>query len=66
MVSYSGFSPDGLEAFERGRPVALIPMDEGDLYEVLDRSLSLPEILWAKARRVAETNRCFVPVRLLR
>jgi hypothetical protein len=66
IVSYSGFSPDGLEAFERGRPVALIAMDGLDLYEVLDRSMPLPGILRAKARCAAETNRCFVPVRLLR
>lgn len=65
FVSYSGFSEDGLEAFERGRPTALIAMDGGDLYEVLDRSLPLADILRAKARRAAETNRCFVPVRTL-
>ncbi len=65
IVSYSGFSPDGLEAFERGRSVALIAMDGADLFEVLDRSLALPDILSTKARRAAETNRCFVPVRLL-
>lgn len=65
IVSYSGFSPDGIEAFERGRPVALIAMDGADLYEVLNRGLPLPEILRAKARRAAETNRCWVPVREL-
>lgn len=65
IVSYSGFSPEGLEAFERGRPVSLIAMDGSDLYEVLDRNLSLRDILRAKARRAAETNRCFMPVRLL-
>ena len=65
IVSYSGFSPDGLEAFERGRPVALIAMDGSDLHEILDRGLPLTEILRAKARRAAESNRCFVPVRFL-
>ena len=65
IVSYSGFSPDGLEAFERGRPVALIAMDGADLYEVLNRGLPLPEVLRAKARRAAETNRCWVSVREL-
>ena len=65
FVSYSGFSEDGLEAFERGRPTALIAMDGGDLYEILDRSLPLADILTAKARRAAETNHCFVPVRIL-
>jgi Restriction endonuclease len=65
LVSYSGFSADGLAAFENGRPTALIAMDGLDLYEVLDRSLALADVLGAKARRAAETNRCFVPVRLL-
>jgi hypothetical protein len=65
FVSYSGFSPDGLAAFESGRPTALIAMDGLDLYEVLDRGLALSEVLCTKARRAAETNRCFVPVRLL-
>ena len=65
IVSYSGFSSDGLAAFEIGRPVSLIAMDGADLYELLDRSLSLTDILTAKARCAAETNRCFVPVRLL-
>jgi Restriction endonuclease len=65
FVSYSGFSADGIARFDSGRPTALIAMDGADLHEVLDRNLSLPDILTAKARRAAETNRCFVPVRLL-
>jgi len=65
FVSYSGFSPDGIAAFDSGRPTALIAMDGSDLYEVLDRNLSLLDVLAAKARRAAETNRCFVPVRVL-
>jgi len=65
LISNSGFSVDGLQAFERGRPVALIAMDGADLYETLNRPIPLPEILRAKARRAAETNRCFVPVREL-
>jgi hypothetical protein len=65
FVSYSGFSADGLAAFDSGRPTAIIAMDGLDLYEVLDRNLSLPDVLTAKARYAAETNRCHVPVRLL-
>jgi len=65
LVSYSGFSADGIAAFESGRPTALIAMDGLDLYEVLDRGFALPDVLRAKARRAAETNKCFVPVRLL-
>ena len=65
FVSYSGFSSDGLASFGSGRPTALIAMDGNDLHEVLDRNLSLPDVITAKARRAAETNHCHVPVRLL-
>jgi hypothetical protein len=65
LVSYSGFSVDGLGRFDSGRPTALICMDGLDLYEVLNCNLSLRDVLTAKARRAAETNQCFVPVRLL-
>ena len=63
FVSYSGFSADGLAAFERGRPTGIIACDGLDLYEILSRRLPLPNVLLAKARRAAETNRCYVPVR---
>ena len=65
FVSYAGFSPDGLASFDSGRPTALIAMDGLDLHEVLDRNLSLPDVITAKARRAAETNHCHVQVRLL-
>lgn len=63
FVSYSGFSPDGLTAFNSGRPTAIIAMDGLDLHDMLERRLTLPDVLRAKARRAAETNRCFVRVR---
>lgn len=64
-ISYSGFTPDGLEAFSRGRQTNLICIDGLDLYEVLQGGLSLPEVIERKVRRAAETNRAFVPVREL-
>lgn len=63
FVSNSGFSAEGLEAFTRGRQTNLICVDGLDLYEVLSHQVSLIEVLEAKARRAAETNRAFVPVR---
>jgi hypothetical protein len=63
FVSNSGFTPDGLEAFSRGRQTNLICVDGLDLYEVLSRKVSLVDVLEAKARRAAETNRAFVAVR---
>jgi restriction endonuclease len=62
LVSNSGFTADGLEAFSRGRQTNLICADGLDLYEVLSRQVSLIEVLEAKARRAAETNRAYVPV----
>lgn len=65
FVSNSGFTAEGLEAFSRGRQTNLICMDGLDLYEVLSRRVALTTTLEAKARRAAETNRPFVPVREL-
>lgn len=63
FVSNSGFTADGLEAFSRGRQTNLICADGLDLYDVLSRKVSLIEVLEAKERRAAETNRPFVAVR---
>lgn len=63
FVSNSGFTADGLEAFARGRQTNLICADGLDLYEVLARRVSLVDVLEEKARRAAETNRAYVPVR---
>jgi hypothetical protein len=65
FVSNSGFTADGLEAFGRGRQTNLICMNGLDLCEVLARRVSLTAVLEAKARRAAETNRAYVPVREL-
>lgn len=65
FVSNSGFTSDGLEAFARGRQTNLICVDGLDLYEVLTRRASLIDMVEAKARRAAETNRAFVPMRHL-
>jgi hypothetical protein len=65
FVSNSGFTFDGLQAFARGRQTNLICADGLDLYEVLSRRVSLIDVLEAKARRAAETNRAFVAVREL-
>jgi hypothetical protein len=63
FVSNSGFTHDGLEAFNRGRQTNIICVDGLDLYEILSRRVSLIEVLEEKARRAAETNRAYVPVR---
>lgn len=63
FVSNSGFTTEGLEAFSRGRQTNLICVDGLDLYEVLSRKVSFIDVLEAKERRAAETNRAFVAVR---
>lgn len=60
LLSYSGFSPDGLTAFGSGRSV--ICMNGRDLHEVLSRGLDFAGVLAKKARRAAETGQPFVSV----
>jgi hypothetical protein len=63
FVSYSGFTPDGLEAFARGRQTNIVCMDGLDLYGILSGKLDLVEVIDRKVRRAAETNQAFVSVR---
>jgi hypothetical protein len=61
FVSNSGFTEDGLAAFGRGKKV--ICMDGLDIYDMLDRELSLTLVLERKVRRAAETGSPFSRVR---
>lgn len=61
LVSYSGFSDDGLFAFSKGK--SLVCMDGLDLHEVMDRRIDFVQVIDAKARMVAETGMPFVRVR---
>ena len=61
FVSNSGFTDDGLEAFGRGKRV--VCMDGLDLYETVDRRLSLEDVIARKVRRAAESGQPFVRVR---
>lgn len=63
LVSYSGFSEDGLVAFGKGKRV--VCMDGLDVSEMLQNRLSLKEVLSKKVRRAAETGRPFVRLREL-
>ncbi len=62
FISYGGFSPDGLAAFNQGKS-SLICMDGYDLYETLSRGLPLDRVIAKKARRAVETGLCHVSVR---
>lgn len=61
FVSYSGFSPDGLHAFGRGKRV--ICADGLDIYDALNRQIPFNKVLESKVRRAAETGESFVAVR---
>lgn len=61
FISNSGFTQEGLESFGRGKP--LILMDGLDLYETLERRLSLVDVLAKKVRRAAEIGKPFIAVR---
>lgn len=61
FISHSGFSEEGLEAFGRGKRV--VCMDGLDLFDMLDRNLSLADVVARKVRRAAESGTPFVRVR---
>lgn len=61
LISYSGFSEDGLNAFGRGKRV--ICMDGLDIYDTLSRELPLGNVLERKVRRAAETGSAFTRMR---
>lgn len=64
FVSYTGFSPDGLAAFGRGKRT--VCMDGQDFDELLSRQLPIDMVIAGKARAAVETGSPFVPVRELR
>jgi hypothetical protein len=63
LLSYAGFSPDGLEAFARGKRTTIVCMDGLCLNDTLAHNLSLATVIERKVRRAAETNEAFVRVR---
>jgi len=65
FISASSFTEDGLAAFSRGRPTNLIAVSGQDLFFVVDRQISLDEVIRLKARRAAETGEVMVPVQQL-
>ena len=60
LVSYNGFSLDGLTAFGRGK--SIVCMDGRELHDILSRGLDFATVLAMKVRRAAETGQPFVRV----
>lgn len=65
LISYSGFSTEGLEAFSRGKATNIVCMDGLDLHDLLQAKLHLGTVLERKVRRAAETNEAYVSIREL-
>lgn len=63
FVSYSGFSKPGLDGFARGKPTNVICVDGLDLHHFVADKVDVAEAIRRKARRAAETNEAFVPLR---
>lgn len=61
FISNSGFTPEGIHAFGRGK--RLICMDGLDLSEMLRLRMSIVEVLEAKIRGAGETGNPYIPVR---
>lgn len=60
VISYSGFSEQGLAAFANGRRTSIIGMDGRDLAAILEDRTNLVDAIKWKLRRSAETNAFFV------
>lgn len=59
LVSYNGFSADGLAAF--GPAKRLICVEGRDLYDAFEKQVPLADLLRAKVRRAGETGAPFAP-----
>lgn len=60
FISFGGFTDEGLRAFGRGKRV--IGIEGKDLYEALDRGISVDCLTSRKVRHAAETGEVFAPV----
>ena len=65
FISYSGFTPEGLEAFSKGRPTNLIAVTGQDLYFILEGGMPLDQMIRLKSRLAAEEGRVYVSVQEL-
>ncbi|HEX4154851.1 MAG TPA: hypothetical protein VHY48_04490 [Acidobacteriaceae bacterium] len=61
FISINGFSPDGIEAHERGGVISLL-LDGQDLAAVLEGRIPLPDLLRRKKQHAARKGGGFLPV----
>lgn len=62
FISYNGFTQDGLTAFSRGRATNIIGVNSQDIYFMMEKEVSLAEVLTRKLRWAAETGDFYVSV----
>jgi hypothetical protein len=62
IISHSGFSKEGLEAYRKGRQTNLVAIDGQDLYAMLSKNISFVDILKKKVRYAAETGEIYKSV----
>lgn len=62
IISHSGFSQDGLEAYRKGRPTNLVAIDGQDLYAMLSKNISFVDVLKKKVRYAAEIGEIYKSV----
>lgn len=56
FISYNIFSPDGLEAFAKGKATSIIGMTGQDLHFILDDNINIADAIRAKTRWASETG----------
>ena len=62
FIAYNGFTPDGLEAFSRGRSTSIIGMTGQDIFFTLDGVMHLDTAIKKKSRRAAESGDFYVSI----
>ncbi len=62
FISFSGFTQDGLSAFQKSKATNLICLCGQDLYLILENKMLLKDVLSEKARKAAEEGLAYIPV----
>lgn len=62
FIAYNDFSPDGLEAFSKGKATNMIGMTGLEIYEILQGKIRFDDAIRLKTRKAAETGEFFFSV----
>lgn len=61
-ISYSGYSEEALNTFDKGRKISIVLMTVEELYDSIDCKRKFQEIVWEKFRALAEEGEFFKKV----